>query len=167
MKLPSAVKRGQAKDKGGIKRRGHTRHKLSVPNYYLPLERLLGCVGLPSKLKGPSVSHICKVTLKSSYHLQSCRLPKLDTGGTSIGDHDNKWPSSPSTTCSRVGHPSWTLKEGQLGVTTTNTFKPSYHLQSCRLHKLDAGVASVGGHTTNGLQFLLPLAAVPATQAGR
>ena len=76
-------------------------------------------------------------------------------------------------------------------------FKSSYHLQPCRLPKLHAGGASVGGHdykwpssppitcshagypswtmegcqfrvtTTDGLQVFLPFATVPVTQAGR
>ena len=48
------------------------------------------------------------MAFKSSYHLQSCRLPKLDAQGASVGAHNYKWRSSPPTTYSHVGYPKWT-----------------------------------------------------------
>jgi len=120
-----------------------------------------------------------QMTFKSSCHLQPCRLPKVDAWGASVGGHDYKWPSSPPTTYSRAGYPSYTLEGHQLGVTTINglqvllspaampviqagrwrgvslgsrlqmTFKSSYHLQPYRLPKLDVGGTSVGDHNSN------------------
>jgi len=79
-----------------------------------------------------------QMAFESSYHLQPCRLPKMDIGGASVGCHNYEWPSSLPTTCSHAGYPSWTLKECQLGVTTTNV-----------------------------LQVFLPPTVMPVTQAGR
>ena len=166
-------------------------------------------------------------SFKCSYQPQQFWLPKLDAGGVLIGGHDYKWLSSFFTTYSRVDYPSWTMEGRQLGFMTTNdlqvflplaavpvtqaghwrgisweswlqmAFRSSYHLQPCRLLKLDAGATSVVGHhykwpssfltiwncagypswtlewrqlrvtTTNGLQVFPPFAAVLVTQVGR
>jgi len=58
------------------------------------------------------------MAFKSWYHLQSCQLPKLDTGGASVGSHDFKRPLSLLIIRSHAGYPSWTLEGRQLGVTT-------------------------------------------------
>jgi len=86
--------------------------------------------------RGVSRGSRLQMAFKSSYYLQPCQLPKLDTGGALVGGHDYKWPSSPPSTssrhkldaggvlvgghdykwpsslltiCSRAGSPSWTL----------------------------------------------------------
>jgi len=44
----------------------------------------------------------------------------MDARRTLAWGHDYKWPLSPSTTCSCVGYPSWTLKGHLLEFTSTN-----------------------------------------------
>jgi len=76
----------------------------------LPISQTtIGHVGFLSKQKGVSVCHISKMTCKSSYHLQPCRLLKLDSGGRQLGFMTTNG-LSPPTTYSRAGYPNWTLE---------------------------------------------------------
>jgi len=93
--------------------------------------------------------HDHNMAFKSSYHLQPCWLPKLDTGGASVAGHDYKWPSSLLTICSCAGYLIWTLEGRQLGVTTTNELQVFLPFVAVMYPKLDAGGASVGGHDSN------------------
>ena len=68
-------------------------------------------------LKERQLEVTLQMAFKPSNHLQPCRLPKLEDGGTLVGVHDNK----------------------------RSSFKSSYHLELCRLPKLDSGGASVRG----------------------
>ena len=104
------------------------------------------------------------MAFKSSCHLQLCRLPKLDAGGASVWDRDDKWPLSLPTTCSRAGYLSWTLGGVSWGSRPQIAFKFSYHLQPCQFPKLEE--RQFGVMTTNQLQVLLPLVTIPVIQAG-
>ena len=116
--------------------------------------------------------------------------------GRQLG-HDYKWPSSPPTSCSCAGYRSRTLEGRPLRVMTTNglqsllpsaavpvtqarrwwgvswgsrlqmAFKSSYHLQSCRLAKLDVEGRKLGVMIPNGLQVLLAPTAMSVTQVIR
>ena len=92
-----------------------------------------------------SVSHICKVAFNSSYHLQSCGLPRLDAEGGLVGGHDSKMAFKYSYHL-QLCRLSKLDAEGVLatGPDSKMAFKSSYHLHPCWLPKLDAEGASVG-----------------------
>jgi len=102
-------------------------------------------VGLNSKLEAEGVSvggHNSKMVVKSSYHLQPHRLPRLDDKVALAGRCDSKMVFKSSYTCTRAGYPGWMLKGPH---NFKMVFKTSYHFQLCRLAKFNADGASIGG----------------------
>jgi len=102
----------------------------------------------------------CQTITCPLIHFWACRLPIKDKRAECL-PHFQKWPTSLLTISSRVGYPSWALKVCQLGLRLPMAFKSSYHLQPFGYPSWTLGVT-----TTNGLQVLLPPAAVVVTQAG-
>ena len=106
------------------------------------------------------------MAFKFSYHLQLCRLPKLDAGGVLIGGTTSNGLQVllPLTTVPITQARHW--RGISSGSRLQMAFKSSYHLQPCRFLKLDAGGCQLAITTTNGIQVLLPPAAMPVIQAG-
>ena len=104
-----------------------------------------------------------QIAFRPSYHLQLCRLSKLDAGGVLVGGHDSKWHSSLLTIYSHADYPSWTLEGCQLGVTTSkwpSSLPTSYSRAGYPSWMLEGH--QLGGH---GLLVFLSFAPVLVTQA--
>ena len=126
----------------GISWGHHYKWPLSPPN-------TCSRVGYPwGMLGGVSWGSRLQMAFKSSYHLQSCGLPKLDAGGASVEGHDYKWPLSllppAAVLVTQVGCWSGVSWGSRLQM----AFKSSYHLLPCRLPKLGGGGAAVGSHNS-------------------
>jgi len=107
------------------------------------------------------------MAFKSSYHLQSCRLPKLGARGASVGGHNYKWPSSLPTTYSHAGYASWGARGVSVGGHDSKWPSSLPTTCSCAGYPgWEPEGHQLGVMTTNGLQVFLSPAVMPITQLG-